>query len=218
MQTQDAQGSPTTSIPQQCTATSKRTGQRCCKPAMIDRTVCLLHGGKTPRGVASPHFRHGRYSTLLRARPSSRVTTNLNDVPEERRCGAKTRSGEPCKNWSISPSGRCRMHGGKSYGGMASPTLKHGWYSRYWPYTMWRRQIKIQERRDRYVDACMEKIRAERAEQEAREKAKADRLRQLFERDGGAFLIDLCNDIREECDSQTLIDDDPQTLESGCQR
>lgn len=193
MHTRDANKQQAESIPRQCTATSKRSGQRCRRSAMTDRTVCQVHGGKTPRGVASPHFRHGRYSILLRARPTARVTTNLNDVPEERRCGAKTRSGEPCKNWGISPSGRCRMHGGKSYGGIASPTLEHGWYSRYFPYTFMRRRIEIQERRDRYVEACMEKIRAERAELEAREKTKADRLRQLFERDGGMMWLDLCS-------------------------
>ncbi|MGI8405758.1 MAG: hypothetical protein ACR2OE_13515 [Thermomicrobiales bacterium] len=53
----------------------------------------------------------------------------------------------------------------------------------------------------------MEKIRAERAEQEAREKAKADRLRQLFERDGGMILLTLCSsehgpDDDEEARSQ----------------
>lgn len=192
MHTQNAQDSPTTSIPRQCTATSKRTGQRYRKPAMIDRTVCRTHGGKTPRGVTSPHFRHGRYSILLPARPSPRVTTNLNEVPEDRRCSAKTRAGEPCKNWGISPSGRCRMHGGKSYGGIASATLKHGWYSRYFPYTFMRRRIEIQERRDRYVDARMAEIRADRAQREAQEKAKADRLRQSFERDGGIGLLILC--------------------------
>lgn len=35
--------------------------------------------------------------------------------PHATRCGAKTRSGEPCKNWAMS-NGRCRMHGGKSTG------------------------------------------------------------------------------------------------------
>lgn len=33
----------------------------------------------------------------------------------QEKCGAKTRSGEPCKNNSMS-NGRCRMHGGKSTG------------------------------------------------------------------------------------------------------
>jgi len=193
MHTQEDHEPPAKAVSRQCTATSRRSGQRCRRSAMVDRTVCRIHGGKTPRGVASPHFRHGLYSILLYAHPSSRVTTNLNDVPEDRRCSAKTRSGEPCKNWGRSPSGRCRMHGGKSYGGIASPTLEHGWYSRYFPYTFMRRRIEIQERRDRYVDACMEAIRAERAEQEAREKAKAEEFRRLLERDGGMSLLILCS-------------------------
>ncbi len=37
------------------------------------------------------------------------------------RCGAKCRSGEPCKNASMK-NGRCRMHGGKSTGA----PIKHG--------------------------------------------------------------------------------------------
>ena len=31
------------------------------------------------------------------------------------------------------PNGRCRLHGGKSLGGLASPTFKHGRYSRVLP-------------------------------------------------------------------------------------
>jgi hypothetical protein len=46
------------------------------------------------------------------------------------RCGAKTRSGEPCKNAKMHPAGRCRMHGGKSYRGVASPRYVHGRYSK----------------------------------------------------------------------------------------
>jgi hypothetical protein len=52
-------------ITRQCTANSKRSGKRCRKPAMRGRSVCLVHGGKTPRGIASPQFRHGRYSRSL---------------------------------------------------------------------------------------------------------------------------------------------------------
>ena len=37
------------------------------------------------------------------------------------RCGAKCRSGEPCKNAAMK-NGRCRMHGGKSTGA----PIKHG--------------------------------------------------------------------------------------------
>ena len=55
--------------------------------------------------------------------------TSISDVPTERRCNAKTRAGTPCRNWSILPAGRCRMHGGKSFRGVASPQYRHGWYS-----------------------------------------------------------------------------------------
>ena len=58
-------GSNKTSITRQCTAKSKRSGEQCRKPAMKGRTVCLAHGGRTPRGVASPNFTTGRYSRSL---------------------------------------------------------------------------------------------------------------------------------------------------------
>jgi hypothetical protein len=32
---------------------------------MRGRSVCLAHGGRTPRGAASPHFKTGRYSRSL---------------------------------------------------------------------------------------------------------------------------------------------------------
>jgi hypothetical protein len=52
-------------ITRQCTATSKRSGTQCRKHAMRGRTVCLAHGGRTPRGAASPNFKTGRYSRSL---------------------------------------------------------------------------------------------------------------------------------------------------------
>lgn len=52
-------------ITRQCEATSKRSGKRCRKHAMRGRNVCMSHGGKTPRGAASPHFKTGRYSRSL---------------------------------------------------------------------------------------------------------------------------------------------------------
>ncbi len=58
-------GSADRVITRQCTATSKRSGNQCQKHAMRGRTVCLAHGGKTPRGTASPHFKTGRYSRSL---------------------------------------------------------------------------------------------------------------------------------------------------------
>ena len=47
-------------------------------------------------------------------------------------CGAKTRAGTPCKR-SPRPNGRCNLHGGKSLSGLASPTFKHGRYSKHLP-------------------------------------------------------------------------------------
>jgi uncharacterized protein YjcR len=49
------------------------------------------------------------------------------------RCGAKTRSGRPCKSPSVLGKKRCRMHGGAP--GSGAPrgnknALKHGLYTR----------------------------------------------------------------------------------------
>lgn len=48
------------------------------------------------------------------------------------KCGAKTRAGGRCQQHAL-PNGRCRFHGGKSLGGIASPTFKTGRYSKYLP-------------------------------------------------------------------------------------
>src|SRR5829696_9207702 len=48
-----------------CTAHSKRTGHACGRPAMHGRHLCATHGVKTPRGLAAPNWRHGRYSKAL---------------------------------------------------------------------------------------------------------------------------------------------------------
>ncbi|WP_193062959.1 phage terminase small subunit [Oceanobacillus oncorhynchi] len=53
-------------------------------------------------------------------------------------CGAKTRSGEPCKNKAMA-NGRCRMHGGKSTGAPPAKlkkntnSKKHGLFAKYLP-------------------------------------------------------------------------------------
>ena len=47
-------------------------------------------------------------------------------------CGAKTRSGNPCKRAPMK-NGRCNLHGGKSLRGIDSPTFKHGGRSKYLP-------------------------------------------------------------------------------------
>ena len=50
-----------------------------------------------------------------------------------RRCGAKTRSGKPCRAPAVQGKARCRMHGGAQ--GSGAPrnnknALKHGLYTR----------------------------------------------------------------------------------------
>lgn len=53
-------------------------------------------------------------------------------------CGAKTRSGEPCKNKAMA-NGHCRMHGGKSTGAPPAKlkkntnSKKHGLFAKYLP-------------------------------------------------------------------------------------
>lgn len=49
----------------QCKAKSKRTGERCRAFCVLGRDVCKTHGGLTPRGMASPHYKTGRYSRSL---------------------------------------------------------------------------------------------------------------------------------------------------------
>jgi hypothetical protein len=55
--------------------------------------------------------------------------------PAHRPCGAKTRSGQPCRKWCMK-NGRCRLHGGLSRGAITSAgkiksrmaNFKHGKY------------------------------------------------------------------------------------------
>jgi hypothetical protein len=56
--------------------------------------------------------------------PMQATQDNKAHVRDQRLCGAKTRSGEPCKNGAMA-NGRCRMHGGKSTG----RPITHGRYS-----------------------------------------------------------------------------------------
>jgi hypothetical protein len=49
------------------------------------------------------------------------------------RCGARTRSGEPCRSPAVAGKKRCRMHGGASGSGAPrgnTNALKHGAYTR----------------------------------------------------------------------------------------
>lgn len=49
------------------------------------------------------------------------------------RCGARTRSGAPCRNAVVTGRTRCRMHGGAAGSGAPAGNrnaLRHGFYSR----------------------------------------------------------------------------------------
>lgn len=63
----------------QCDAKAKSTGQRCQRAAVSGRNVCVVHGGKTPRGLAHPNTRHGRYSKDIPANLASRYADALAD-------------------------------------------------------------------------------------------------------------------------------------------
>lgn len=45
-----------------------RSGGRCMSRPVTGSIRCRMHGGKAPSGIASPSFRHGRYSTRLPVR------------------------------------------------------------------------------------------------------------------------------------------------------
>jgi hypothetical protein len=47
-----------------CSGTAKSTGQPCQNPAMPNGK-CYVHGGPTPKGLASANTKHGRYSADL---------------------------------------------------------------------------------------------------------------------------------------------------------
>lgn len=53
----------------QCQAKSKNTGVQCRRSAVNGKRVCTVHGGLTPSGIASPNFKHGRYSKHMKHLP-----------------------------------------------------------------------------------------------------------------------------------------------------
>lgn len=63
----------------QCAAKTKQTGKRCKKSVTPGREVCRLHGGATPRGIDSPHFKHGRYSKAMPDRLLEQYETSRRD-------------------------------------------------------------------------------------------------------------------------------------------
>ena len=67
-----------------------------------------------------------------------RCYVEMQNKPHANYCGAKTRSGRPCKNRAMA-NGRCRMHGGKSTGAPPEKMKKnqnaktHGLFAKYLP-------------------------------------------------------------------------------------
>jgi hypothetical protein len=61
-----------------CHATSRR-GVQCKKTVVHGMKVCRFHGGNTPKGINSPHYKHGRYSKHLPTKLKERYETALKD-------------------------------------------------------------------------------------------------------------------------------------------
>lgn len=62
-----------------CTATSKRTKERCEANAMHGSNVCYHHGGRSLKGIASPALKHGKYSKHMPQRLLERYHEALED-------------------------------------------------------------------------------------------------------------------------------------------
>jgi len=65
----------------QCTATSKRTGERCKANAMNGRDVCYHHGGRSLRGADHPNWKGGKTTAKI-GRYSADLPERLVDAYE----------------------------------------------------------------------------------------------------------------------------------------
>jgi hypothetical protein len=63
----------------QCTAKAKGTQLRCQHMTSAGKTVCHIHGGKTPVSIGLPQTTHGRYSKHLPQRLQERYEASLDD-------------------------------------------------------------------------------------------------------------------------------------------
>ncbi len=59
------------------------------------------------------------------------IQTTLERLRSSPRCGARTRSGAPCKSPAAHGKGRCRMHGG-ALGSGAPIGNRNAWKHGYW--------------------------------------------------------------------------------------
>ena len=62
-----------------CTATSKRTHERCGAQAMRGMSVCYHHGGRSLKGVASPRYKDGSRSKYMPVNMRKDYLRALND-------------------------------------------------------------------------------------------------------------------------------------------
>ena len=62
-----------------CRARTRNGAGPCRQPGMAPSGRCRLHGGKTPRGLANPNTRTGRYSADLPTRVAARYESALSD-------------------------------------------------------------------------------------------------------------------------------------------
>lgn len=60
-------------------------------------------------------------------------------------CGAKKRNGDPCGCTILFPNGRCRIHGGPTPVGMASPAYRGGRHSRHLPTRLYEKYKEAQD-------------------------------------------------------------------------
>lgn len=78
-----------------CTATSKRSGERCRKPAIVGGTVCAMHGGKSPAVAAAAEQRQVEAqaeATITKLWPGLAAASPVKDPVDqmERLAGALT--------------------------------------------------------------------------------------------------------------------------------
>ena len=68
-----------------CTARSKRSGERCKRPAMLGGHVCASHGGKAPAVIAKARQRvaHEEAAAYVRHEAQARGPMTLGEVYEE---------------------------------------------------------------------------------------------------------------------------------------